>query len=223
MAHVIVTTYSDGSFEYLLSGSNYENIPFVGNISASGGEAPESEVPAIEGVGVAIGKLRLKTMAVELASYVPIMPQFSNLRQRAEAGTIIKFRIKTQKYIIYTSVGATETVAIAADGTVTFAAPADGHKPDFGGEEYGKGMVIAVGGANHVVRSVDAAGMAMVTAPAAAVAATDNYVISAEAMQLDFSAKIRDQGGFELGAENPFSSSISLKCTHYLPDWSIAA
>ena len=45
----------------------------------------------------------------------------------------------------------------------------------------------------------------MVTAPAAAVAATDNYVITAEAMQLDFSAKIRDQGGFELGAENPFT------------------
>ena len=155
MAHVIVTTFSDGSFEYLLSGSNYENIPFVGNISASGGEAPESEVPAIEGVGVAIGKLRLKTMAVELASYVPIMPQFSTLRQRAEAGTIIKFRIKTQKYVIYTSVGAAETVAIAAetvaiaaDGVVTFVAPTSGHKPDFGGEEYGKGMVIAVGGSN---------------------------------------------------------------------------
>ena len=141
MAHVIVTTFSDGSFEYLLSGSNYENIPFVGNISASGGEAPESEVPAI-------GKLRLKTMAVELASYVPIMPQFSTLRQRAEAGTIIKFRIKTQKYVIYTSVGAAETVAIAADGVVTFVAPTSGHKPDFGGEEYGKGMVIAVGGSN---------------------------------------------------------------------------
>lgn len=220
MAHVIVVTGADGTLEFR-DGTEWKKVPFVGNVTASGGEAPEVEVAAYEGVGVAIGKLRLKQVAVELPSWVPIHPYFSTLRARSVANAVVNWRLRTDKYEVFASTGSAETVAIAADGTITFVGATAGRTPNFGGERFGVGMVLEVGATKYVVEKIDG-NMAVVTA-AAAVAAAEDYKITVESMENAFEAKIRNQGDFEMGAETPLSSNLSLKCTHILEDWSIAA
>ena len=127
-------------------GTTYTEIPFTGDIEASGGEAPTTEVVTFKRTGTVVGHQRVPSLTVQVSSYVPHHSTWRSLAGVSNSGTALNFRIRTQEKEISKS-GAGNTAAIATTGAVTLAplvAPISGnpHSIDWRSELYGIGLGI---------------------------------------------------------------------------------
>ena len=55
-------------------GSTWKELPFAGDIEASGGEAPTSEVATFKRVGTTVGHDRVPSLGVTIPSYIRTTP-----------------------------------------------------------------------------------------------------------------------------------------------------
>ena len=207
--------------EYSKDGADYFAFPYVGDISVSGGEAPETDIISFRRVGKLAGKVRVPSFTIAIPSYTPQLQAFKDIREAIDDGDVLNWRLTTKKDTILTNAATSDTVAIATTGIVTFA----GTTPDFAGTLFGEGMVIKVGGANYVLDSISEATPPVVMvrpAPSSAVTASQPYMIDTPSLRLGpFTAKVRSPLAFDLPAEGNMTSSIDLTPEAQLPDWTI--
>ena len=207
--------------EYSKDGATYFPLPYVGDISVSGGEAPETDIISFRRAGKLAGKVRVPSFSAAIPSYTPQLQAFKDIKKAIDDGDSLTWRLTTKKDTIFTNADTGDTVAIATTGIVTYA----GTAPDFSGSLFGEGMVIKVGGANYVIDSIsdDTPPVVMVRpAPSAAVAAAQPFMIDTPSLRLGpFTAKVRSPLGFDLPAEGNMTSSIDLTPEAQLPDWTI--
>ena len=202
-------------------GATYYSLPYVGDISVSGGEAPETDIIAFRRTGKLAGKVRVPSFTMAIPSYTPQLQAFKDIRKSIDDGDTLNWRLTTRKDTIFTNADAADTVAIETTGIVTFA----GDAPDFAGSMFGEGMAIKVGGENYVIDSISDATPPVVMVrpvPGAAVAAAQPFMIDTPSLRLGpFTAKVRSPLGFDLPAEGNMTSSIDLTPEAQLPDWTI--
>ena len=153
--------------EYSKAGGTFSPFPYVGDISVSGGEAPETDIISFRRAGKLAGKVRVPSFSIAIPSYTPQLQAFKDIKEAIDDGDTLSWRLTTKKDTIFTNAVANDTVAIATTGIVTYA----GTAPDFSGSLFGEGMVIKVGGANYVIDSIsDATPPVVMVRPAPAAA-----------------------------------------------------
>ena len=139
MPAVVLVEANEATLEVSRDGSAFDVIPYLGNITYSGSEAPVQEKETFDGVGQAIGVPRLGTIECQLASYVPELPVFDILEAAFDEKTTLSWKITTKEDPLDREVEG-NTAAITTAGVVTFA----GEARDFRGEEYGLGLAIGI-------------------------------------------------------------------------------
>ena len=216
---ITIVAGENSRLELSEDGTTFVKLPYVGNITSAGGEAPETDVVTYEEVGKIVGKRRLPTISIVIPSYVPNLDVWDTIEDAADEKKILSWRMTTQVEEFFVASGAANTVAIATTGVVTFA----GDAPDFTGDDFAPGMVVEVGAAKYTIDSITSAGVVTVKpAPAAAVAATMGYKITNPSRRKGpFKAGIRSGDTFELPAEGQLQRTLELTPRARLPKWSL--
>ena len=209
----------NSTLEASKDGSTFFNLPFTGDITASGGDAPETDIPAYDSIGKVTGHPRVPSLSVAMASYVPNLDIWDTIYAAAADGDLITWRIRTSKRELHAPAGAGNTIGIAATGVVTFAGT---DRPDFTTKRFNVGLVIEVGSGKYTVDSISSTGVVTVRpAPATAVAAASGYKIVVPSLELEFSGTVRSQGNFELPAEGNLATTLEITPQSQLPKWTI--
>ena len=222
MPGLTLITSESATLEYSGDGSTFHEVPFIGDISASGGEAPETDVVTFKRIGKLIGKLRVPSLSIAVPSYAPNHATWQAIVNAAKAQTPLSWRVTTKEEEFYEASGAGNTVAIAITGIAAFA----GTKPDFTSENYAEGMVIEAGagkGNKYVIDTISSAGVVTVKpAPDPVVTAKTDYKIINPSLRLGpFVASVRSAGNFELATEGNLTTTLELTPRAQLPNWVI--
>ena len=161
----------NSELEFSSDGTEWAEIPFTGDIEASGGEPPTNEVVTFKRVGQVVGHDRLPSLTAQVPSYVPHHSSWRALAAANQAGNSLQFRIRTKEQELGNS--GTGTAAIATSGVVTLnplVVPTNGnpHPIDWRSELYGVGLGIKIGSAVYTVDTISDDGVLKVDpAPAA--------------------------------------------------------
>ena len=206
----------------------WREIPFAGDIEASGGEAPTTEVVTFKRVGTVVGKERLPSLTVQIPSYMPHHSIWQALSAANEDGSPLQFRIRTQEHELADSTtGNTAAIAAAPTGAVTLAplvVPASGaaHSIDWRAEVYGVGLGLKIGTTVYIVDSISDTGVLTVKpAPESAVAAATYKVVVPRLRMGPFLARITTLAPFSLPVEGQLSTTLGLQPVVRLPRWVI--
>ena len=209
----------------------WTNIPFVADISASGGDAPTSEVLTYQAVGQITGSKRPETLTFAVPSYIATLPVNKDIRSASVDQENRNFRITTNEgtpaFTASSSPGATlGSVAVAADGVVTFSGANMPSMRDF--NLIAIGQVIETGTAQYQIIDIQPGSGSQlprvtVEAPASAVTATPGYQIVTPAIRLGpFLAGVTVAGSFDIPVEGAMSSTVTLAPVSVLPEWDFA-
>ena len=156
-------------------------LPFAGDIEASGGEAPTSEVATFKRVGTTVGHDRVPSLEVTIPSYIPHSQFWRNLATEGKAGNPVNVSPITTKERLLATSGAGNTAAISAAGAVTLSptvVATPGHSIDWRSDLYGVGLGIKYTGAVYTVDTISAMGVLTVDpSPTTAVAAAVYTVV----------------------------------------------
>ena len=205
-------------------GSTYFELPFAGDIEASGGEAPTSEVATFKRVGTTVGHDRVPSLGVTIPSYIPQHSSWRKLAAENKASNPVNVRITTLERLLASS-GAGNTAAIAAAGTVTLAptvVASPGHSIDWRTDIYGVGLGIKSGAAVYTVDTISAAGVLTVDpAPSGAVAAAIYSVVGPSLRLGPILARIVGLAQFSMPAEGALNKTVTIQPLTQLPDWSV--
>ena len=205
-------------------GATWSEIPFTGDIEASGGEAPTNEVVTFRRVGSVVGHERIPGLTVQVPSYIPHHSSWRALAAANLAGSELQFRIRTIERERAQS-GASNTAAIATTGAVTLnplvtASPA--HSIDWRSELYGIGLGIKIVAKVYTVDTISAVGVLTVNpSPTAAVAAAVYSVVQPRLRLGPFLARITTLAPFNLPAEGQLNTTLGLQPVTRLPAWGI--
>ncbi len=213
---------SEGStVEVSKDGTTFSDIPWIGDIAGSGGEAPESDIPTLTAIGKITGAPRVSSISISVLSYVPNLPVWDTLHDAYANRTPLTFRIRTKEIEQHTASGAGNTAAIAATtGIVTFA----GDKPDFTSNQYEIGLALLVGGKRYTISAISSTGVLTVSpAPAAAVTATISWKIIIPRLQLGdpFLGNVRSMGNFNIPAEGVMNTNLEITPRNLLAHWKV--
>ena len=206
-------------FEYSQDNTEWSEIPGINGYTESGGEAPERDIVAFSGVAKRSGHPRAPSIELQ-AVYQPAHAAWKALRKASIQGKVLHFRMITNKETLFEIDKAGHTVAIAIDGTATFAGAV---KPDFSEAQYGVGQVIEVGGGSHVIDSISDVGAVKVKpAPKTAVTAVTDYKVALPSLQRgSFAATVRIAGNVSLESEGDLTTTLTLAPRGQLPEWEI--
>ncbi len=97
MGSVVLVEANEATLEVRRVGAAFDVIPYLGNITYSGSEAPVQEKETFGGVGQAIGVPRIGTIEVGLASYVPELPVFDILEAAFDEKATLSWKITTKE------------------------------------------------------------------------------------------------------------------------------
>ena len=205
-------------------GATWKELPFAGDIEASGGEAPTSEVATFKRVGTTVGHDRVPSLEVTVPSYIPHHSSWRGLAASGKAGDPVNVRITTRERQLATS-GVGNTAAIAATGTVTLSptvVATPGHSIDWRSDLYGVGLGIKLGAAVYTVDTISAMGVLTVDpVPGAAVAAAVYSVVGPSLRLGPILARIVGLAQFSMPAEGALNKSVTIQPLGQLPDWSV--
>ncbi|WP_425154708.1 hypothetical protein [Candidatus Palauibacter sp.] len=218
MRGITLATSENAELHFSGDGATFLELPFVGGISASGGEAPETDVVGFKGSAKLVGRPRIPSLSVEVVSYAPQLDVWRTITDAARARTPLWWRITTFEESLLPASGG-NTAAIDTAGAVTFA----GLMPDFTSDEYAEGLVIELGGAKYVVDAISASGVVTVQpAPESDVSASAYEIINPSLRLGPFVAHVRSAGNFDLPAEGNLTSALELSPRAQLPHWAVA-
>lgn len=210
----------NGRLEYSSDGVTFAHVLGAESISVSGGEAPENDVVAFEGIAKVSGHLRVPSVSISVSGYNPQHASWAAIAVAAKAGTTLNWRFITQEEAFYTASGSGNTAAITAAGVVTLA----GTTPDFTGGQFAPGMVLQIGTDKYVIDTIspDTGAVKVKPAPASAVAAATAYKIINPSLRLGpFLAKVRSIGNAEMSSEGALTTTLDLTPRAQLPDWAL--
>ena len=205
-------------------GTTWRELPFAGDIEASGGEAPTSEIATFKRVGTTVGHDRVPSLEVTVPSYIPNHSSWRNLVTEGKAGNPVNVRITTRERLLATS-GMGNTAAITAAGLVTLSPTviaSPGHSIDWRSDLYGVGLGIKYPAAVYTVDTISAVGVLTVDpAPAAAVAAAVYSAVGPSLRLGPILARIVGLASFSMPAEGALNKSVTIQPLGQLPDWSV--
>ena len=101
MAGITLAESNFATLEFSADGSTFTGLPFIGDISASGGEAPESDVVTFSGVGKVAGHPRVPSLSVTVPSYVPQHASWTAIRNALINRTSLTWRVTTKGQILF--------------------------------------------------------------------------------------------------------------------------
>ena len=217
----------NASLEVQISGVWYD-VAGVNDFSASGGEAPETDLITYAGVGKATGHARVPTVSASIGIYNPVHETFRLLRENA--GKRLPWRLTTQEGDVVGDPGDTTVAVTAATGAILVAP--GGASDDWEGltedDRIRRGMVIkpTAGTNRYVIARITSnmAGFANVVEGAVpALAATDAFTIVEPAIRNSFIATVRSGSAFDLPGEGALNTTLALTPASALNNWSIAA
>ena len=203
---------------HVQDGSDWLQVPGVGDVSLSGGAAAVNEISHFQGQVQVTGFRGLGTVAVTLSVYNPQHPANRRIRAIADSGESGLWRVSTKAESLLAQTQSGVTVAIAKDtGAVTFA----GTQPSF---SWQPGQVIKAGSDGYIVEAIGSDGKATVArdldgdGPASALSASV-YSVVVPKMQVEFSAAISESDSFSLTSDNLLSGNFTLVPSVRIPDW----
>ena len=203
-------------------GATYKELPFAGDIEASGGEAPTSEVVTFKRVGTTVGHDRVPSLSVTVPSYIPHHSSWRDLATQNKAGNPVNVRITTTERLLAAS-GAGNTAAIATTGVVTLSplvTATPGHSIDWRSDLYGVGLGIKSGSAVYTVDTISAMGMLTVDpAPAAAVSAAVYSAVGPSLRLGPILSRVVGLAAFSMPAEGALNKTVTIQPLGQLPDW----
>ena len=217
----------NSELEFSSDGTEWAEIPFTGDIEASGGEPPTNEVVTFKRVGQVVGHDRLPSLTAQVPSYVPHHSSWRALAAANQAGNSLQFRIRTKEQELGNS--GTGTAAIATSGVVTLnplVVPTNGnpHPIDWRSELYGVGLGIKIGSAVYTVDTISDDGVLKVDpAPGTAVAAAAYKVVAPRLRMGPFLARTGGIAAFTLPAEGQLNKTLAINPLVQLPDWVVEA
>ena len=191
-------------------GANFIQVPFFSSIELPSADAPETDIDTIdEGVAKIVGDAPLPVMAVTFSAFVPNLSAHAEIRKARLDAILLQWRVTTKKDLIFTASGASNTIAIATTGIVTFA----GDAPDFSSDIYRRrGLVFEVGTNQYTIDEIDSSDV--VTAypkPTSAVSATMGYKIANPSRRFGpFTANVASSENFSLAAGGALESALRL-------------
>ena len=203
-------------------GTTWKELPFAGDIEASGGEAPTSEVATFKRVGTTVGHDRVPSLEVTVPAYIPHHSSWRNLAAEGKAGNPVNVRITTRERLLAAS-GMGNTAALATTGIVTLSPTViGGHSIDWRSDLYGVGLGLKYAAAVYTVDTISLAGVLTVDpAPAAAVAAAVYSVVGPSLRLGPILARIVGLAQFSMPAEGALNKSVTIQPLGQLPDWSV--
>lgn len=155
MASVTIISTNDALVEQSEDGVKWRELPFVGTISATGAEAPETEVNAFRGSGKISGRERVASLSLNVASYVPGHRSWRDVARASREGRRLNWRITTIETIVQAALAETKLAVAKATGAVTVT----GNKAadlDFTKTNFSLGMAVQIGaGGTGKLYSVD--------------------------------------------------------------------
>ena len=222
---LVIISAINSALEFSIDGGSiWKELPFAGDIEASGGEAPTSEVATFRRVGTTVGHDRVPSLGVTVPSYIPHHSSWRDLSTQNKAGNPVLVRITTLERLLIAS-GMGNTAAITAAGLVTLSPTviaSPGHSIDWRTDLYGVGLGIKSGSAVYTVDAISAAGVLTVDpAPAAAVAAAIYSVVGPSLRLGPILARIVGLAQFSMPAEGALNKTVTIQPLSQLPDWKI--
>ena len=203
-------------------GTTWKELPFAGDIEASGGEAPTSEVATFKRVGTTVGHDRVPSLGVTIPSYIPHHRSWRDLATEGKAGNPVNVRITTSERLLASS-GAGNTAAIATTGVVTLdplVTDSPPHSIDWRSDLYGVGLGIKTATTIYTVDTISADGELTVDpAPAAAAAAVVYSAVGPSLRLGPILARIVGLAQFSMPAEGALNKSVTIQPLGQLPDW----
>ena len=234
----LVTVGSElAKLEYQKGGVWYR-VPGVNSYRETGGEPPERDDAAFEGVSKRTGHARVPGIEMP-AFYQPLHAAWQDLYQAALKKINYRFRLTTLQEQIFKA-DPDSRVAIAADGAVTFTV---GELPDLTDRVYGPGLSILLKAAAPPDPAADSSlwwhldtvdnetatagkGAVVRPVPSAAIAAVEYagiYLAGAWRGSAGFLAAVRLAGLMELSAEASAQTTLTISPRAPLPVFSPAA
>ena len=223
MAKPTIVSGLNAELEFSTDGTAWAELPFLGDIEASGGEPPTSEVVTFKGVGQVVGHDRLPSLTVQVPAHAPHHSSWRALAEANRAAKPLHFRLRTKEVELAGS--GTGTAAIAASGAVTLnPTVADDHPIDWRSDLFGVGLGIKIGGKVYTVDAISGAGVPTVDpGPEAAVAAAKYTVVTPRLRLGSFLARVAGLGSFSLPMEGALNKTLTLNPLAPLPDWVVEA
>lgn len=218
-----------------LSGGNlppgYHELVGASGYSNTGGEADETDIRTFKGAGKITGIPSAPSSSIPIAGHQPHTLVAAELDRGKDKGVIYSVRVTTQESVIITVEGSGNTVAIAAKDSgddspfnelskLTFAgegAAAGGVRADH--DSYGAGIVVEIGGVNHIVQAINKSGVFYVTATNAAAAAV-GYKLKVPSVRRIYNVTIRSLND-SLDEGSALAATLELAATGSIPNWAI--
>ena len=225
---LVIINGLNSTLEFSIDGGiTWDELPFAGDIEASGGDAPTNEIVTFRRVGVVTGHDRLPSLAVTIPSYIPHHSSWTNIGATTRAGNSIQWRIRTKPELIVQASGTGNTCAIATTGVCTLApalTASPPHSVRWDTDAFGRGHVIKIGANLYTVASISAVGIPTIgPAPASAVSATVYSVVLPQVELPSFSGKAGGVDAFSLPAEGALNKTLTIQPDAALPAWRLVA
>ena len=119
MAEPSSTQGLNATIEIQIGGVWYD-LPGIADFSATGGEAPETDLATYGGVGRATGHARPPSVSVSIPIYQPHLEPWTLLRQDANRGKRLPYRLTTQEGEVVGDPGTTTVAVTVTSGAVVF-------------------------------------------------------------------------------------------------------
>ena len=222
---LVIISSINSSLEFSIDGGTiWKELPFAGDIEASGGEAPTSEVATFRRVGTTVGHDRVPSLGVTIPAYIPHHSSWRGLAAENKAGNPVLVRVTTlERELVSSTMG--NTAAISVAGAVTLAptvVASPGHSIDWRTDLYGIGLGIKIGAAVYTVDTISPAGVLTVDpVPAGAVAAAIYTVVGPSLRLGPILARIVGLAQFSMPAEGALNKTVTIQPLTQLPDWSV--
>ena len=132
---------------------------------------------------------------------------------------LLNVRVTTQEIPRFQAHNSADTVAIATNGTVTFA----GTAPPI--ESLAPGLVLVVGSDSYVIDTVvsNTNTVTVSPAPSSAVTAMMGYIVNTPSIVRNFTGYLVTLNQISFESESSGSSTMKFHPIHTLPDWAMAA
>ena len=207
----------------LYNGTAWIEVPGVADVSASGGEAPETDIVTFEGVAKATGHARVPSFSVQVPLYNPLVAAFRYMRDNA--GSRISFRLTTEESVVQ-DFGSTTLAIVANTGVATLSInTAAGSFAGWEKDDRVKiGMVIKPdsGSDRYTLESITSNTEAVVSGVSSNVSpAASTFELVIPALRDSFVGTVRSGSSYELPAEGGMNKTLSITPTGPLENWSI--
>ncbi len=200
-------------------GAEWNELLNASDISATGGEHPESEIVGFKAVSRVTGLERIPTITITMPSMVPHHAAWEKILDAKDAGDVLQWRFTTRPQELASSGTATAAIAMTT-GAVTLAPSIATHPVDWRRDDLGPGLVIEIATKKYIVATISETGAITVSpAPTSAVAAAAYKVLVPSLRKGPFSASISSAEAFELPAEGALNASLAIRPLVRMPRW----